>query len=324
MLLRHAVGMRAWVANLIGLALGFTISGEAAFIIIARNQNPPEPPSAIATTQPSPPPAVSAARPAQVAFTPPSPLPAPRPVELPRFTAPPTSPSDTLPNVIYPDTPTPTQHKPGSAVAGTGFFVASDGTLLTAAHVVADCRRTRIASQLVKPADAQLLASDPKQDIALLRAHVTPPATLSIGHPAGPGGRLFVLGYPEAGGPLIPTETWADLDNAKLKPAPPEFIDARRWVWVEAPGVAHGFSGGPMVDPRNGTVVGIVRGLVDSRRLHAERAAIPASGMVVGPGSSPLTALLQKEGTYADAIAVSGDDALDSARRATVHVLCLY
>ena len=47
-------------------------------------------------------------------------------------------------------------------------------------------------------------------------------------------------------------------------------------------------------------------------------------GMVVGPGSSPLAELLKKEGTYADAIAVSGDDALDSARRATVHVLCLY
>jgi hypothetical protein len=71
-------------------------------------------------------------------------------------------------------------------------------------------------------------------------------------------------------------------------------------------------------------VVGIVRGLVDSTRLHAERAAIPASGMVVGPGSTPLAALLQQEGTFADALGVAGDEALDTARRATVHVLCLY
>jgi hypothetical protein len=315
--------MRAWVANLIGLALGFTISGEAAFIIIARNQNaPPSPPPALAAIEPPPATSSPSATIPPVAFAPPPP--APSPVELPRFNAPPPSHADSLPNVIYPDTPSPSPHKPGSAVAGTGFFVASDGTLLTAAHVVADCRRTRIASQLVKPADAQVLASDAKQDIALLRAHVTPPATLPIGHPAGPGGRLFLHGYPEAGGALIPTETWADLDNAKLKPAPPEFIDARRWVWVEAPDVAHGFSGGPMVDPRNGAVVGIVRGLVNSRRLHEERAAIPASGMVVGPGSTPLAALLRQQGAWSDAIAVSGDDALDTARHATVHVLCLY
>ena len=71
----------------------------------------PEPPPAIAAAEPSSPRAMSAARPAQVAFTPPAPPPAPRPVELPRFTAPPTSSSDPLPNVIYPGHagPHPTQ-----------------------------------------------------------------------------------------------------------------------------------------------------------------------------------------------------------------------
>jgi hypothetical protein len=46
--------------------------------------------------------------------------------------------------------------------------------------------------------------------------------------------------------------------------------------------------------------------------------------MVIGPGSAPLMALLGQEGADDDAIAMSGDEALDAARRATVHVLCLY
>jgi hypothetical protein len=46
--------------------------------------------------------------------------------------------------------------------------------------------------------------------------------------------------------------------------------------------------------------------------------------MVIGPGSLVLTALLGEQGADDDAIAVSGDDALDAARRATVHVLCLF
>jgi hypothetical protein len=34
--------------------------------------------------------------------------------------------------------------------------------------------------------------------------------------------------------------------------------------------------------------------------------------------------LLQQEGVDADAMSVSGDDAVETARRATVHILCLY
>ena len=51
---------------------------------------------------------------------------------------------------------------------------------------------------------------------------------------------------------------------------------------------------------------------------------IPAHGMVIGPGSMASSALLGQEGADDDAIAMSGDDALDAARRATVHVLCLF
>ena len=120
--------------------------------------------------------------------------PEPRPIALPRIESPLPSQPQTLPTVIYPEDPGE-PHKPGSAVAGTGFFVASDGSLITAAHVVDGCRATRIASQFVHPTKVRLIATDTKRDVALLRAdNVTPPATLPVGRPASAGGRLFVLG----------------------------------------------------------------------------------------------------------------------------------
>jgi S1-C subfamily serine protease len=319
-LLPDAVRVHPWTANLIGLLLGFAIGGAALVVVLPQAENPaPAPAPASPPAMPAPPAPKAPARAA--------PLPVLRPVELPRIAAPPPQ-AEAMPNIIYPDPPPADgqgTHRRGTGVTGTGFFVASDGSLLTAAHVVSGCRQTRIASQLVRPSVARLVASDAKQDIALLRAtNVTPPAMLTVGRPAAPGGRLFVLGYPASGGPLIPTETWAVLENDRFQPAPAELIDPRRVIWAAAPAINHGFSGGPMLDPRNGAVVGIVRGMVDSTRLHAARASIPASGMVVGPGSAPLAALLRQEGADADTVPVSGDDALDTARRATVHVLCLY
>jgi S1-C subfamily serine protease len=314
--------MRPWMANLIGLLLGLIIGGEAVYIWYSLHPPPTRAPEVIASVQPEARGAPSAPLPRTTREPPP-------PVQLPRFEPPLPSQSqpesDALPRIIYPDAPLPGGHKPGSAVAGTGFFVASDGSLLTAAHVVTDCKATRIASKFVRPTNVRLIALDEKRDVALLRAdHVAPPATLPIGRPAGPAGRLFVLGYPAGGGALVATETWGTLENTHLQPAPADFVDPRRLIWAAAPEVAHGFSGGPILDPRNGAVVGIIRGMVDSARLHAERAAIPAQGMVIGPGSLALTALLGEQGTDDDAIAVSGDDALDAARHATVHVLCLF
>lgn len=314
--------MRPWMANLIGLLLGLIIGGEAVYIWYSLQSPQPSAPEVVAAVQPEPRSGASAPPPR-------TPREPPPPVRLPRFEAPLPSQSlpeaDALPRIIYPDAPPPGGHKPGSAVAGTGFFVTSDGSLLTAAHVVTDCKATRIASKFVRPTNVRLVALDEKRDIALLKAdHMTPPATLPIGRPASPAGRLFVLGYPAGGGVLVPTETWGTLENIHLQPAPADYVDPRHMIWAAAPDVAHGFSGGPILDPRNGTVVGIIRGMVDSARLHAERAAIPARGMVIGPGSLALTALLGEQGADDDAIAVSGDDALDAARRATVHVLCLF
>ena len=116
-------------------------------------------------------------------------------------------------------------------------------------------------------APAQVAARDTRHDIALLdAAGVHAPATLAIGRPTASGGRVFVLGYPATAGLLIPEETWGVLENDKLPREPASLTDPREQVWMEAGRVTHGYSGGPIFDPR-------VRQGGGDRPRHAGRTA---------------------------------------------------
>jgi len=160
----------------------------------------------------------------------------PHPAPLPAVVYPDLLPQDAiraprLPTIVTPSAPGKT------GKAGTGFFIASDGTLLTAAHVVTGCARTEVVSPYVKPTKVQLLATDQRQDIALLRAfHLRPPAILALGGPASR--RMFVLGYPASAGPIIPAETWATLENDKFPRPVLGLSDPRETIWIEAVTVA--------------------------------------------------------------------------------------
>ncbi len=327
--------MRPWTANLIGLSLGIALGGAGLgaalpWLLHPDRTGPQQPPPALARIdKPAPPPV--APRPPPPAPTAPSPT---QPAPLPQLAIdwdPRPGPHVTppRPNVIRPDSPPPreTQEKPkpGTIYTGTGFFVGTDGSLLTANHVVGSCKQIRIVSRLVQPTVVELLAADQSHDIALLRApRITPPALLPIAHSPHATGRVFVLGFPATARPRIPDETWAPLENAAL-PFADVRADPRNMVWLGSTVITHGYSGGPMLDPETGTVVGIVRAIVDSRRLHARLSSIPEQ-LAVGPGTDPITHLLQHEigGAYlAATFPMTDEDALETARRATVHVLCL-
>jgi S1-C subfamily serine protease len=321
-------------ADLLGLAIGFGLGGAVLVRFLPDIEDvlrPAPRPAQLAQPSPTnpstaPPVARQIAPPAQVAALPaPAPpgLALPGPVALPRVVSPDGLPDGTdmspLPAVIEPSVP----QKSGGK-AGTAFFIADDGSLLTAAHVVTDCRRAEILSRLVKLTAADILARDPKQDIALLRArHVRPPAILSLGRPASR--QMFVLGYPASAGPIIPAETSATLENDKFPKPLNALTDPRDLVWIEAEAVTHGYSGGPILDPDNGAVVGIVKGTVDADVLRLVH-GMPASGIAVGPGAGRLISFLHQAAPDLDMAAPSdtGDTVMDDARRATVHVICWY
>jgi hypothetical protein len=130
------------------------------------------------------------------------------------------------------------------------------------------------------------------------------------------------MGYPASAGPIIPAEIWAGLENDKLPAAPATLTDPREIIWIEAAAVTHGFSGGPILDPGNGSAVGLVRATIVDDRLRLIR-GMPTSGAAVGPGAGRLSSFLRQEAPYLDTTD-TGDAAIDDARRATVHVLCRH
>ncbi|HEY1930760.1 MAG TPA: serine protease [Acetobacteraceae bacterium] len=309
--------MRTLIAELSGLALGFAVGGAALmhFLPQIERWRQPEP---VVSEAPLP----SIATPAPIPVVPARPTEATPSVAIVLTPDP-----EPLPNVVSPDQPQPEETAPqvGTGDGGTGFFVA-DRLVMTAAHVVNACRTTQVVSQYVDLTAAELVARDAKHDIALLRVpQAAAPAVLGIGKPAAGDDRVFVLGYPSSAGRTVPEETWGRLENARMPREPASLTDPREMLWMQALDVRHGYSGGPIFDPRTGLVAGIVRATVDGSRLSAI-AGMPRDGIDIGPGSARLAKFLEDEEPGLDAFPASqwGDDPLSVVRHATVHVFCWH
>ncbi len=208
--------------------------------------------------------------------------------------------------------------------SGTGFFIGDDGTLLTAAHVASGCGRMQVISQYVARSWVTPVALDREHDIAILKAAgVRPPAVVHLASVAPSGGKLFITGFPAAATLTTPSETWAVLENEKLPGDVGALTNPRDLLWLSAPDVSHGYSGGPIFDPRSGAVVGLVKGEVDGGYLRLVR-DMPTTGVAIGPGIASIAALVRQAAPYAavSLAAASGDAGLEGVRRATVHVLC--
>jgi S1-C subfamily serine protease len=206
-------------------------------------------------------------------------------------------------------------------LSGTGFFIAYDGRLLTAAHVVNGCERVDIASPSIPPTRVETLMVHPAEDIALLMARqVVPKAILRYGGPSPRASRLFVLGYPGTGDLLKASETWADLANPRFNNPG---LDARGALLMQTDVVTHGWSGGPVIDPVSGSVVAITRALPSPAAL----ARVGGAGLdhiVEAQGAWIIRNFLEESLTgYIPAFPPATQEAaMIAAREATVHVFC--
>lgn len=229
-----------------------------------------------------------------------------------------------VPAVLPPVPPAKADPMAAIVKAGTGFFVGADGSLLTAAHVAAGCGRMQVVSRSVPRSWASLVAADPERDLALLRTiDYRPTAVARIAGSGPSSAKLLIIGYPETAALTAATETWAVPENQKFPAGAGALADPREMLWISAPAVTHGFSGGPIFDPKLGAVVGMVKGAVDAGYLRLVR-DIPTVGMAIGPGVGQIGPFLKRD-TPSPAMALAastGETWLDTARRATVHVLC--
>lgn len=139
---------------------------------------------------------------------------------------------------------------------GSGTIVSSDGSVLTAAHVVQAADRVGVELQDGRVFPARVVASSPRSDVALLRMESPPPdlvpAPLGNSDSVMTGDEIVVIGAPfglgsslsvgHVSGRLMPRQT--------VSGVPLEFIQTDAHI-------SRGNSGGPMFNLR-GEVVGIV------------------------------------------------------------------
>jgi serine protease Do len=313
--------MQAWLAPVVGTLLGLGLAGVGAALVLPERPVIDIGPLVRAVVLPKP--AVVAA---PVAV--PVPVPA---VVAPVVAAPVVARPRPMPEPLPPPLPEPAvgidgllRRPPAGVSSGTGFFVTSRGTLLTAEHVVRGCRGVRVLSSYMRPAAARVLAVDVPNDVAVLEVSGgETPGWLPVGAPSRGAGRLLALGFPAGALPDVPNETWARLSNAAFAPGVPVETDPGRLVWFHSREVTYGYSGGPVVDVANGRAVALTRGGFDPT-LVADVHGVSAQGLHIGPGAGPLLALLSqwavREGVAPVVMGVEG--ALEMARRATVQVVC--
>ena len=141
---------------------------------------------------------------------------------------------------------------PGASY-GTGFVVRVDGTVVTNAHVVTNCREIFLSNSLGKGVPATLAAKDDVNDLALLKSNLPISAVAAFRADPGirPGDGVVVVGFPLKGmlssDPIVTSGAVSALSGIR---------DDARYMQVTAP-LQQGNSGGPLLD-MTGNVVGVV------------------------------------------------------------------
>jgi S1-C subfamily serine protease len=151
-----------------------------------------------------------------------------------------------------------TQQTSSVVATGSGFYVSSQGHIVTNAHVVAGCAEVRSP----KIGLLKLIAKDSESDLALLvtQNKQSSFARLQGGRGARLGETVVAIGFPLQGllgsDPIVTTGTISALAGLK---------NDRRMIQISAP-VQPGNSGGPLVG-ENGSVVGVVNSKLNAIRV---------------------------------------------------------
>ncbi len=164
--------------------------------------------------------------------------------------------------------PLNTPKRAKAAVAtGTGFFISSDGYLLTNHHVVNGAKRHYVLINGNK-IDAELIDSDAENDIALLKiGHATRPLALQLERSLT-GSEITVIGYPSIAIQGNEKKSTFGYINALsgLKGDP-------RQYQISAP-IQAGNSGSPLINDR-AEVIGVVVSTINQSAMLKTTGIIP-------------------------------------------------
>ncbi len=146
---------------------------------------------------------------------------------------------------------------------GSGVIIDDRGDILTSLHVVANADEIQLTFADGTEASAQIAASQPENDIAVLRASRLPeqliPATLGNPNAMHVGDEAFVVGHPLGLYGSMSTGVISGFDRSFQPSNGSQQLQGL--IQIDA-AVNPGNSGGPLLN-RYGQVVGIVTGLVN-------------------------------------------------------------
>src|SRR5216683_66708 len=141
---------------------------------------------------------------------------------------------------------------------GSGFIFASDGQILTNAHVVADARRIRVTLADGRTFNAGLVGSEPEVDVAVLRVGADRLPVAELGRfPLKVGQLVIAVGNPYG---LNWTVTAGVVSALGRTLEAPGIRKMTNLIQTDTP-INPGNSGGPLVDS-HGRVVGITTAMM--------------------------------------------------------------
>jgi len=207
----------------------------------------------------------------------------------------------------------------GPDSSASAFAVAREGYLLTNAHAVEGCREVLVSGDGAHGAPARIVATDKRNDLALLQAkdtHVEPIA-FRKGLPRL-GESVFAYGYP-----LSTVLATSGNFTAGMVSALVGMRDDSSRLQVSAP-VQPGNSGGPLLDSR-GAVVGVVVAKLNALGVAEQTGDIPQNVNFAIKGAVARTFLeaYGVEPILSDRAAeLAPADIADIGKAATLHLEC--
>jgi hypothetical protein len=158
----------------------------------------------------------------------------------------------------------------GEARSGSGIVVSAAGDILTNDHVIAECSTIRLKGAGYSDAAATLVARDPGNDLALLRAEAKPTAfsVFRDGPGIRSGDAVVAVGFPLPG--LLASEANVTVGGVSALAG---LRDDARYLQITAP-VQPGSSGGALLDLA-GNLVGVVSAKLNGLKVAAASGDIP-------------------------------------------------
>lgn len=173
---------------------------------------------------------------------------------------------------------------------GTGVVIIDNGTILTNLHVVAGARRIKVRFSDGHESEAQLINTQPENDLAVLKAQSLPDdlqaATMRSTADLMPGDQVVAVGHPFGIGPSVSGGVVSGLRREFRDPEGKKALT--NLIQFDA-AANPGNSGGPLVT-MDGNVVGIVTAILnptDARTFIGIGFAVPIENAASAVGIPP-------------------------------------